>query len=128
MPGEEMTPEELEALAREMEDRAFDARIIAELERVPDLSTAIPVEFAARVAAQVPARRAVVVPVSVLEHETHYGRTAMWVCVAVLFAALIVAAAKGLSHSTMGTVVEWTLYAQFLGIVIWLGSRRWSAS
>jgi hypothetical protein len=128
MPGEEMTPEELEALAREMEDRAFDARIIAELERVPDLSSAVPVDFAARVAAQVPARRAVMVPPSAPDHETHYGRTAMWVCVAVLFAVLIGAAAKGLGHSTIGTVIEWTLYAQFLGIVIWLGRRRWSVS
>jgi len=128
MPGEEMTPEELEALAREMEDRAFDARVIAELERAPDVSAAIPADFAARVAAKVPARGAVLVVPSVSIRQTDYGWKAMWVCLAVLFVALMVLAAKGLGHTTIGTAVEWTLYAQFLGIVIWLGARRWSAS
>jgi hypothetical protein len=128
MPGEEMTPEELEALAREMEDRAFDARVIAELERAPDVSGLIPADFAARVAAKVPARRAVLGVPSVSIRQTHYGWKAMWVCLAVLCVALIVLAAKGLGHTAIGTAVEWTLYAQFLAIVIWLGARRWSAN
>ena len=48
--------------SREMEERALDARIVAALERVPEVSQSIPADFAARVAAQVPARRAVVGP------------------------------------------------------------------
>jgi hypothetical protein len=126
MPDEELTFEEQEAVARAMEDRAFDARIVAELERIPDLS--IPGDFTERVAAQIPERRSVVVPESALVRETHYGRAVMWVCVAVLFVALLFSAAKGLSRSPIGTTIELILYVQFLAIAVWLGVRRWRAS
>lgn len=123
MPGEEMTPEELAALAREMEERVFDERIIAELERVPDLSAVVPADFAARVAAKVPAKRAV----SVSVRQTHYGWTVMWCCFAVLLAAMVIVATRGLGHSAIGTAVEWTLCAQFLALAIWFVMRGWKA-
>lgn len=124
MPGEDLTPEEPEALAVEMEDRALDKRIIAELERAPDLSAAIPDNFAACVAARVPSRRVASGPV----RETRYGWAAIWCCLVVLLAAMIVLAARGLGQSVVGTAVEWTLCAQFLAIAIWFGMRGLRAS
>jgi len=118
MSGEEMTPEEMRALAREMEERAFDERIATELEREPDLSAVVPADFAARVAAKVPARPAVAVA------PTHYGRAVMWCCLTVLLVVLVVLAAKGLGQTTFGTAIEWALCAQFLAIAIWLATRR----
>jgi hypothetical protein len=113
MRGEEMSPEEL---ARE---RAFDERIVAELERAPDLSVSIPADFAQRVAARVPARR----PVTV--RATHYGRMAMWCSLLVLLVLLVAAATRGMQ---LATVVEWVLFAQFLGLAVWLGVRQWRAN
>ena len=123
MRGEEMSPGELEALTREMEERAFDERIVAELERAPDLSSEIPVDFAERVATNVRGRR----PVAVVAR-THYGRSVMWACLALLLVALVVGAARGAGSSTVMAAVEWTLFAQFLAIAVWLGVRRWRES
>ena len=124
MPDEDLTPEEFEALALEMEDRVFDERIVAELERVPDLSAAIPDDFATCVAASVPSRRVASGPV----RETRYGWAAIWCCLVVLLAAMIVLAAKGLGQSVAGTEVEWTLCSQLLAIAIWFATRGWRAS
>ena len=123
MRGEEMSPEEMKALAREMEERAFEEHIVAALEQAPDLSGSIPADFAARVAAAVPARRPVVAV-----RVTQYGRKAMWCSLAVLLVMLVVVALHGAERSTIGTVVEWTLYAQFLAIAIWLAMRQWRAN
>jgi hypothetical protein len=122
MRGEEMSPEEMEALAREMEERALDKRIVAALERAPDLSGSIPADFAERVAAKAPARRPVVV------RATQYGRKVMWCSLAVLFVVLVVLALRGAERSTIETTVEWTLYAQFVAIATWLAVRRWRAN
>jgi hypothetical protein len=124
MPDEDLTPEEMEALALEMEDRALDGRIVAELESVPDLSDAIPDDFAAGVVARVPSRR----PVSVPVRESRYGWAAMWCCLVVLLGAMVVLSAQGFGRSTVGTAVEWTLCAQFLAIAIWFAMRGWRAS
>jgi hypothetical protein len=118
MSGEEMTPEEFEAFAREMEERTLDARIVAELERVPDASVVIPADFAARVAAKVPAKPEVAVA------PTYYGRKVMWCCFAVLLVVLAVLAARGMGRSAYGTAIEWILCAQFLAIAVWLATRR----
>ncbi|WP_035350457.1 hypothetical protein [Edaphobacter aggregans] len=121
MRGEEMSPEEMAALARE-EERAFEDRIVAALERAPDLSSSIPADFAERVAAKLPARRLVAV------RTTHYGRKVMWWSLAVLLVMLVLVAVRGAERSTIGAAVEWTLYGQFLAIAIWLAVRRWRAS
>ena len=120
MRGEEMNQKSIEELAQEMEERALDMRVISALEAVPDLSDSIPADFAARVAAKVPARRtaiAAAVP-------THVGRVVMWVCLAVLLIAMLFVG-RGAEHSVVSTVVVWTLFAQFLGLAVWLGVRQW---
>src|SRR5437899_10703916 len=117
MRGEEMSPEA--ALAREIEERAFDERVIAELERAPDLPGSIPADFAERVAAMVPARR----PVAV--QGTQYGRKVMWCSLVVLLLVLVVVAVRGTQASAVGTVMEWVLFVQFLGLAVWLGVRQW---
>jgi len=108
-------------LAKERKDREFDAQIIGELERVPEISAMIPVEFAARVAAKVPAKSR---PTFVRARSTQYGRAAMGVSLVVLFVALAVLAARGVGSSMFGLAVEWTLGLQFLAIAVWMGSSR----
>ncbi|MBS1799067.1 MAG: hypothetical protein JSS95_04495 [Acidobacteria bacterium] len=122
MPGEELTPEEMDALVRKMEERALDERIVRELERVPEISATIPSDFAARVAAQVPARREITVT------PTHYGRTAIWISFGVLFVALVALSTYSFVASTIGAAVETFLCVQFLAIAVWIGVRRWRAS
>ncbi|WP_260705332.1 1-phosphofructokinase family hexose kinase [Edaphobacter flagellatus] len=117
MPGEEITPEELEALAREMEERALDERIVVALESAPDLS--ISADFAARVAEKVPVKRVPTVAA------THYGLKVMWAALAALLVVLaVLAAAHGSERSVVGEVIEWVLVAQFLSLAIWLGLHR----
>ena len=120
MRGEEMNQKSVEELAQEMEERVLDMRIISALEAVPEFSDSIPADFAARVAAKVPARR----PVAVAAAPTHVGRVVMWVCLVVLLVAMLFVG-RGAEHSVVSTVVVWTLFAQFLGLVVWLGVRQW---
>jgi hypothetical protein len=103
-------------------DRALNDRVVASLERVPDLSSAIPEDFAARVAAGLAAKR----PVSV--RSTSYGRAATWAGLAILMVALIAVSYSGVEGSSLAVVVEWTLVLQFLAIAVWLGVRRWRES
>ncbi len=87
-------------------DACADARVVRALERLPESSKfKIPADFAARVAASVPARR----PVAI--HPPHYGRTVAFVCVFVLFATLLAAAPQGLDHSALGFALECLLVA-----------------
>lgn len=113
-----MRDEELNRILAEDAERVFDDRVVAALERKPDLSSAIPDDFAARVAAQVPAKR----PVRV--RATSYGRTAMWVGLAVSMVVLIGVAVRGSDASPLTAIVEWTLCLQFLAFAVWLGVRR----
>jgi hypothetical protein len=113
MRGEPMSEE------RALQDRLLDERILHALEDVPDVSELVPADFAARLVKQVPARKVVAVT------PTHYGRRAMIVCGVVLFAVLIALTARGMDHSTIGLVLEWCLFAQFVTLAIWLGTRRW---
>jgi hypothetical protein len=105
-------------VAEELEMRALEARIVDELEHLPETSATIPVDFAKRVAAKIPARR------SLRGRSTHYGRAVMGISLAVLFAMLVVLAGKGFEGSTTGLVIEWTLCVQFLAIAVWMGSRH----
>jgi len=112
-----MNPEAEAQAAREL-----DARIVEQLERLPDLSAAIPADFAARVAAKVPARR----PVSV--RTTHYGRTLMMFGLVVLFVALVVLAKHSFTTSPIGVAVEWTLCIQFLAFAVWMGVQHFRSN
>jgi ABC-type Co2+ transport system permease subunit len=102
-------------------ERELDARIVEQLERLPDLS-AIPADFAARVAAKVPVRR----PVSV--RTTHYGRTLMMFGLVVLFVALVVLAKHSFTTSPIGVALEWTLCIQFLAFAVWMGVQHFRSN
>jgi hypothetical protein len=109
-----------EGMSREeMDARALDERAVRVLERVPDATVSIPAGFAARVAAQVPASR----PVSLTP--THNGRRVMVVCGVVLMVALLALAFGHTERTVFGLAVEWFLYAQFLVLAVWLGTRSW---
>lgn len=107
----------------QLETQTLDARIQQELEHVPDLSVAIPADFAARVAAKVPEKRVIRAT-----RATHYGRKLMWASLVVLLIVLIALAGQSFVHSTVGIAIEWTLCVQFLAIVVWLGVRHWRES
>lgn len=123
MSGDSMNLEESAQAAREIEQRALDARIVQQLEMTPEITAAIPADFAVRVAAKVPARRR---PVAV--RTTHYGRTLMAISLVVLFVALLVLAARGSVSSLLGSVIEWTLCIEFLAITVWMGVERWRSN
>jgi hypothetical protein len=116
-----MHDESLEPLSeqerRELEERNLDHRIVAALEQPPDLSAAIPNDFAARVAAKVPAKR----PVTV--RATNYGRRAMWFGLIVLLAAIVIFSSQRADQSIAIIAVECLLVAQFLAIITWLSLR-----
>jgi hypothetical protein len=122
MRGEEMKEKSVE-LAQEMEERALDMRVISSLEARPDLSDSIPADFAARVAAHVPARRATVAAAV----PSHVGRVVMWVCLVVLLVALLFVG-RGSKESVVSTALDWILFAQFLGLAVWLGVRQWRSN
>jgi hypothetical protein len=122
MPGEELTPTELAALECETEEQALDARMIAALEYLPDLSAITPRDFAARVAAKVPSKRVPSI------RQTHYGRNTIWIGLGVLLLSLALISMKGLSNSVVDAAVEWTLCAQLMALAIWLTVRLRSSS
>ena len=122
MSGEEMNNQSVDELTREMEERALDMKIVAALERVPDVSSSIPSDFAARVAASVPSRRAVA------ETPSRWGRTMMWVSLVVSLVVLAFVGAARAEQSVAVTTVVWTLYLECLAIAVWLGVRRWRAN
>jgi hypothetical protein len=117
MLDEGMSREEMSR--EEMDVRALDERVVRALERVPDAAVSIPADFAARVAAKVPASR----PVSLTPR--HNGRTVMVVSVVGLLVMLLGLAHVGAERSVYGRAVEWLLYAQFLALAVWLGTRSW---
>ena len=121
MLGEEMNNHNIEELAHEME-RALDIKIVAALERVPDVSPSVPADFAARVAASVPSRR------SIAAMPSRWGRTMMWVSLAVSLVVLAFAAGGRVGQSVGVTTAVWTLYLESLAIAVWLGVRRWRAN
>ena len=124
MHGEDLTQEELEALVRAETERAFDARIVAELERVPDLTAAIPEDFAAKVAAQVPAKKVQSARRFAAVRTTHYGRFAMWAGLAVLL-VLMVFVSRGSELTAVSMTVETLLFVELAAIAVWLALRRW---
>lgn len=95
---------------------SVDARLTRALERKPAVD--VPADFAARVAAQVPVRQAVVVV------PTRYGLMAARIGMAVLLAALVVVAMRSTGHSVFGIAVEWVLCAELAGLAAWL-SGAW---
>jgi hypothetical protein len=95
---------------------ALEERLIRALETRPELH--IPADFAARVASQLPAKKAVSLT------PTYYGRNAMLISMVVLAIALLALALRSADHSTFELTLEWILCAQFLSLAVWFGTRR----
>jgi hypothetical protein len=99
-----------------VDSRELERRIVSVLEAAPAI--AIAEDFAARVCAQLPVRRAVSV------RATRYGRNAMWVGVGVLLVALFAIAMQGLARSVVGVTLEWILCGEFVVLAVGLGMGR----
>jgi hypothetical protein len=99
--------------------QTLDERIVRALEMSPDAAPFIPDDFAARMAARVPARQAISLT------PTHYGRNVMLVSMAVLLAVLLFLARGGSNNSPLGILWEWCLCAQLIALAVWLSVRRW---
>ena len=92
---------------------SMDERLTRALERKPAVD--VPAGFAARVAGQVPVRRAVAVPTA------RYGLLAARIGMAVLVVALVVLAMRHADGTVFGITVEWILCAELVGLAAWLG-------
>jgi hypothetical protein len=92
---------------------SMEERLKRALERKPVVD--VPVGFAARVAGQVPVRRAVAAPTA------RYGLLVARIGVLVLLLALVVVAVHFPGHTMLGIALEWTLCAELAGLAIWLG-------
>lgn len=96
------------------EESEMEQRLIRALEARP--AVVVPVDFAARIASQLPARHAITLT------PTHYGRKTMMACMLLLGVALLVAfALHDLTFSPVVRVTGWLLYAQFVGLIVWFG-------
>jgi hypothetical protein len=92
---------------------SMEERLTRALERKPKVD--VPAGFAARVAGQVPVRRAVAVPTA------RYGLLAARIGMAVLVVALVVLAMRHADDTVFGITVEWILCAELVGLAAWLG-------
>ncbi len=105
---QELSPEAMEYL---------DQRILRALDTAPQV--VIPADFASRVISRLPAKR----PVSVTA--THYGRNAMLLGILITLAGLVALALNPLGPARFG-LLESILFAQFVGLVVWLSVLRHS--
>ena len=92
---------------------SMDERLTRALERKPKVD--VPAGFAARVAGQVPVRRAFAVPAA------RYGLLAARIGMGVLLLALVVVAMRFPGRTMFGVALEWILCAELAGLAIWLG-------
>lgn len=92
---------------------SMEERLTRALERKPKVD--VPAGFAARVAGQVPVRRAFAVPAA------RYGLLAARIGMGVLLLALVVVAIHFPDRTMFGVVLEWILCAELAGLAIWLG-------
>jgi len=98
-----------------LEAQVIEKRITLALETAP--KPEIPPNFAASLAAQVPAIR----PVTLTPHG--YGRNAAVVSMCVLL-ALIFAFAHRTGASPLWTSIEWIFCTQFALVAVWLAVRQ----
>jgi hypothetical protein len=113
MHDESLSQDNLSAAAVER----LDQRLIRALEAAPEVR--IPVDFAARIAGQVPATR----PVSLTP--TYYGYTAMLIGMLIALVAMVAVALHTAGRSTFG-LPESLLFALFLALAVWFGGWRHS--
>jgi hypothetical protein len=95
----------------------LDQRIVRALEVQPQI--VVPADFASRVASRLPAKR----PVSVTS--THYGPGAMLIGILITLVALLVMSLHPTGPARFG-LLESILFAQFVGLVVWLSVLRHS--
>ncbi len=98
-----------------LDAQLLDTRITLALETAPRLE--IPPDFAARVAAQMPA----LTPVTLTPRG--YGRNAAILCMAVLLALIFVFANRA-GASPLWTSIEWIFCVQFALVAVWLAVRQ----
>jgi len=98
-----------------LEARLLETRITLALETAP--KPEIPPDFAARVAAQVPAIR----PVTLTPHG--YGRNAALICLCVLLGLIFVFAHRA-DASPLWASMEWIFCTQFALVAVWLAVRQ----
>lgn len=110
-----MQHDEDRASERELAERSMDMRIVRTLEQAPQVR--IPEDFAARVAARVPANTARLRAARVQVGRVGFSVAA--VCLIVLAIAML-AFAPRTTHSTFYLALQWTLAAQFCLIAAWL--------
>ena len=123
MRDESLNPElcEEEQEAERLEAMLLEARVVRALERVPEPVRAdLAEDFAARVAARVPARRVVAV------RRTQYGRRVAMVALAVMLVALVALTPRSAHESVLRMTMEWVLCAQVLVLGVGLGLKRWN--
>ena len=92
---------------------SMEERLTRALEAKPAVD--VPAGFAARVAGQVPVRKAVAVPTA------RYGLLAARIGMGVLLLALVAVAMHFPGRTMFGVALEWILCAELAGLAIWLG-------
>ena len=111
-----MYPLEDEANSTDRETQQLDARIVAALERAPEVR--IPHDFAARVAAQVSPAQEVW---SAQTYAIRYGKAAVVACMVICAAAMLMLAPRATGHAIFWMSLEWVLCAQFCALAAWWG-------
>ena len=111
-----MYPLDDQAKSIDPQSEELDARIVAALERVPQVH--IPEGFAARVASQVPA--AVALPIA-RPYAMRFGKAAVTLCMVVCAGAMLMLAPRATGHAIYWISLEWMLCAQFCVLAAWLG-------
>ncbi len=97
-------------------DDELERRIDESLAQAPVLT--IPADFAARVAALVPAQQEVAIA------RPTFGRNTVLVCAAVLLIALLIVAPHATGKSVFATGIEWILCAQLSLLGLWFALSR----
>lgn len=115
-----MYPLDDQARSMNPEGDQLDARIVAALERAPQIQ--IPGGFAARVASQVPA--AIALP-DAPPFAIRYGKAAVVLSMVLCAAAMVLLAPRATGHAIFWMSLEWMLCAQFCVLAAWWG--RWLA-
>jgi hypothetical protein len=111
-----MYPLDDQARSINPEGDQLDARIVAALERAPQVR--IPEGFAARIASQVPS--AVGLP-DARPFAIRYGRAAVALCMVLCAAAMVLLAPRATGHAIFWMSLEWMLCAQFCLLAAWWG-------
>ena len=104
---------------RALAERATDLRIERALEKAPQIH--IPADFAAKVAARIPAQSVRLRTARIRARSIGFGVAAA--CL-ILLAVAMLALAPHTTHNTVYIALQWTLAAQFCLIAAWIAKPR----